>query len=361
MSTKPKNKDAGGAGLDDLTDRERRVLEAVVRTYVDTAEPAGSKRVANAHGMSVSPATIRNTMSDLEAKGYLFHPHTSAGRVPTDRAYRYFVDRLILHRPLSPGLRQRVAQELELTGTPVEELVRGVARALGLLTQELGLAVAPRLEGATLQKLELVKVSDSKVLLVATILSGAVRTVYVDLGSSVPQDTVVGLTVILNERLAGLTLAELKQTLPDRLRDSAGGDDEAANRFLNIFLEVGTELFDPHRVAGDGLHLGHASVLAAQPEFTSPSSLKALLELTEQRELLAEAIGGRDHEGGLRITIGREHDNDELLDFSLVTAPFDVGDYRGVIGVMGPTRMPYEKVIAIVDYTSSMITRMLGA
>lgn len=359
MSSTPPKNDPEAPGRDDLSERERRVLEAVVRTYVATAEPAGSKRVASAHDMAVSPATIRNTMSELEAKGYLFHPHTSAGRVPTDRAYRYFVDRLIQHRPLSPGLRQRVAHQLELTGTPVEDLVRDVARALGFLTQELGLAVAPRLEGATLQKLELVKVSDSKVLLVATILSGAIRTVYVDLGSSVPEDTVVGLTLILNERLAGLTLSELKQTLPDRLRDSAGPGDEAANRFLNIFLQVGTELFDPHRVAGDGLHLGHASVLASQPEFTSSSSLKALLELTEQRELLAEAVGGHDHAGGLRITIGHEHDNDELLDFSLVTAPFDVGDYRGVIGVMGPTRMPYEKVIAIVDYTSSMITRML--
>ena len=358
MAKRPKANPADGSE-GTLTDRERMVLEAVVRTYVSTAEPAGSRRVARAHDMAVSPATIRNTMSDLEEKGYLFHPHTSAGRVPTDLAYRYFVDRLMRHRPLTTREREEVAQKLDFVNSPVDELVRGVARVLGFLTQELGVAVAPQLAEAVLSRLELVKVSESKVLLVATIQSGTVRTVYVDLGITVPEDTVVGLTLILNERLAGLTLSQLRETLPERLRDSAGPDDEAARRFLNIFLETGSELFEPHRVGGNGLHLGHASVLATQPEFTQPDSLRALLELTERRDVLAEAVDRPDALGGLRITIGQEHESEELMDFSLVTAPYVLGEYRGVIGVMGPTRMPYEKVIAIVDYTSSLITRML--
>ncbi len=343
--------------VDELTARERSVLEAVVRTYVDTAEPAGSRRVAEEHHIQVSPATIRNTMSELEAKGYLFHPHTSAGRVPTDQAYRYFVDRLIRSPSLTRREKERLEQELELSSTPVEELIRRVAVVLGILTQELGVAVAPRLEEATLEQLELVKVSETKVLLVASIRSGTVRTVYVDIGSTMPEDTVVELTQILNERLAGRSLRDLRETLPERLRDT-GGDDQAARRFLNIFLEAGGDLFDLSSV-GSGLHLGRASVLATQPEFNEPDSLKALLKLTEQRDMLADVVGSHAQRGGLRITIGSEHENEDLLDFSLVTASYEMGDFKGVIGVMGPTRMPYEKVIAIVDYTSSLIDRML--
>lgn len=342
----------------DLTDRERQVLEAVVRTYVDTAEPAGSRTVSRNFELGVSAATVRNTMSDLEDKGYLFHPHTSAGRIPTDLAYRFFVDQVIRPTALTAAERIQLLQELESSTTSaVERLVRRATRALSVLSFELGLAVAPRLDDAVLEKLELIQVSGEKILLVATIHSGMVRTVYMDLPGVVPQDTLVTLTMILNERLAGLSLRDIRQTLPDRLRDT--GFDDGTTDLLNIFMQSGVELFDGSSLDGSEVHLGQTSVLAAQPEFTTGERLKGLIELTERRDLLADVLGAREHGGGLKITIGGEHASEELADFTLVTAEYRAGGLKGVIGVIGPTRMPYEKVIAIVDHTSRLVTDLL--
>jgi heat-inducible transcriptional repressor len=343
----------------DLTDRERQVLEAVVRTYVDTAEPAGSRTVSRVFELGVSAATVRNTMSDLEEKGYLFHPHTSAGRVPTDLAYRFFVDRLM--EPLAPSPEERANLERELGGAggaAVERLVWHATRALSFISNELGVAVAPRLDEAVLERLELIKVSSSKVLLVATIRGGVVRTVYVDLPVEVASETLVSFTVALNERLAGQTLIEIRRTLPERLRDAAV--DEHGSQLMNIFVQSGAELFDLRIFDATDLHLGPASVLAAQPEFESGEQLKGLISLTEERDLLARAVGSREHSGRLKITIGEENASSMLSDFTLVTAEYSVGDLKGVIGVIGPTRMPYEKVVTIVDYTSSLVTRILA-
>ncbi|MGD2045510.1 MAG: heat-inducible transcriptional repressor HrcA [Gemmatimonadota bacterium] len=342
----------------ELTDRERQVLEAVVRTYVDTAEPAGSRTVSRGFDLGVSAATVRNTMSDLEEKGYLFHPHTSAGRVPTDQAYRFYVDRLM--EPLAPSSADLASLERELgqTGTSaVERLVLQATRALSLISNELGVALAPSVGDAVLEKLELIQVSTNKVLLVATIRGGVVRTVYVDLPIEVPQETLVTVTLALNERLAGLSLEEIRRTLSERLRDSIA--DEAAKDLINIFVQSGAELFDLRQLDAAHLHLGPASVLAAQPEFESGQRMKELIDLTEQRDLLATAVGSRDHAGHLKITIGTENDVTALTDFTLVTAEYSVAGLKGVIGVIGPTRMPYEKIVTIVDYTSSLVTRVL--
>ena len=343
----------------DLSDRERQVLEAVVRTYVDTAEPAGSRTVSRDFGLGISAATVRNTMSDLEAKGYLFHPHTSAGRIPTDQAYRFFVDRLMEPLAPSPAERASLERELERAGSSaVERLILHATRVLSLISNELGVAVAPRLEDAVLEKLDLIQVSSNKVLLVATIRGGVVRTVYVDLPIEVPPDTLVTVTLALNERLAGLSLQEIRRTLTDRLRDSAIGG--TSKDLINIFIQSGAELFDFSAVDSSQLHLGPTSVLASQPEFGTGDRLKGLIDLTDQRDLLAAAVGNREHAGRIRITIGGENDASALSDFTLVTAEYSVGGLRGVIGVIGPTRMPYEKIVTIVDYTSSLVTRVLA-
>ena len=346
----------------DLSDREIAVLEAVVQAYVETAEPAGSRTVARRSGLGVSPATIRNTMSDLEEKGYLFHPHTSAGRVPTDLAYRFHVDQLILMPNLSVEEQSKLVRELGSRGsTAVDRLIRRAARALSLLSLELGVGLAPRLDRAVLEKLDLLRVSSEKVLLVATIRSGLVRTLYVDFEGEIPEDTLATLTILLNERLAGLTLSEIRLTLPDRLRDFQPDDSSAAEELLNIFIESGSDLFNWSDLEAGEVLLGNASLLASQPEFTSGERLKSLIELTESRDVLVDALTNRDHRGGLQITIGGENTREELEDFTLVTSEYRIGGLKGVIGIIGPTRMPYEKVIAIVDSTSSLINRILGA
>jgi len=346
--------------LQPLNEREERVLEAVIRTYVETAEPAGSRTVAKRHGLGVSPATIRNTMSDLEEKGFLYHPHTSAGRIPTDLAYRYYVNTLMRPVRVTVAEQRRLRRELgegsEASG-PVERLVLRAAQALGVITGVLGVAVAPRLEDVVLEKLDLVPVAEQRILMVFALRSGSVRTIYVDVPMHAPPETLLAVGRVLNERLAGYSLSAIRATLPERLRDSAS-DDPQATDLLNIFVQSADDLLLPLESAGEELMLGRASVLASQPEFSSGSQLKNLIELTEQRELLGRLLSGREHTGAPRITIGAEHREPRLSPFTLVTSEYRFGNLRGVMGVIGPTRMPYEKVAAIVDYTSLLLSEL---
>jgi heat-inducible transcriptional repressor len=340
-----------------LNDREQRILEAVIRTYVETAEPAGSRTVAKRFGLGVSAATIRNAMADLEEKGFLYHPHTSAGRIPTDLAYRYYVDILMQPIRLSTAEQRLLRKQLadEASG-PIERVIRRAAQVLGLLTGELGVAIAPRLEEVLLEKLELVPISSEKVLMVVTLQRGSVRAVYVDLPVSAPNETLQAVSIILNERLAGQTLANLRMTLPDRLRDASLG--ETSTELLNIFVQATGHALDGPGADVDAVHLGRTSVIANQPEFANEDRLKGLIELTEQRELLGEILNKREHEKAPIITIGSENADPRLNNFTLVTSEYRLGNVAGVLGVLGPTRMPYEKVAAIVEHASRLMTEL---
>lgn len=342
-----------------LTEREEQILDAVIRTYVETAEPAGSRTVARRQGLGVSAATIRNAMSDLEEKGFLYHPHTSAGRIPTDRAYRYYVDTLMRPIRIPAAEQRRLRRELAEEGQgPLERLIRRSIQVLGLVTGELGVAISPRLDEVVLEKLELALVSSDKVLLVLTLRSGVVRTVYVDLPGAVPAETLAAVNVVLNERLAGHTLGEIRATLPARLRDAAPSD--SATELLNIFMQSAEDVLDPASLAGTELLLGRTSVLADQPEFSSGPRLRSLIELTEQQDLLTGVLSAREHTSAPRITIGGEHGDPKLSTLTLVTSEYRVGNLSGVLGVIGPTRMPYAKVAAIVEYTSNLMSELAG-
>jgi heat-inducible transcriptional repressor len=338
-----------------LTEREERILEAVIRTYVETAEPAGSRTVAKRHGLGVSPATIRNAMSDLEDKGYLFHPHTSAGRIPTDRAYRYYVDTLMQPVRLTVAEQRRLRRELhEGDSGELERVIRRAAQVLGLLTGELGVAIAPRLDEVVLEKIELVLVSSERVLMVVTLKRGVVRTVYVDLDAVIPPETLAAVTAVLNERLAGLSLMEIRASLPDRLRDAVPHDPQSTE-LINIIMESASDALDPAPVTGEELLLGWTSVVASQPEFAEGERLRGLIELTEQRELLRSVLRQREHDALPVITIGAEHGDPRLVAFTLVTSAYRLGNLTGVMGVIGPTRMPYEKVAALVEHASMLV------
>lgn len=340
--------------IDTLSERERRVLEAIVQSYVETAEPVGSRVLAKRFGLGVSPATIRNAMSDLEEKGFLSHPHPSAGRVPTDRAYRLYVDSLMEPSQVTRHDRDVLRDGLQ-AGSAVTEVLRRAAEMLGVLTQELGVAVAPSLDGAVLERLDLVAVSSERLLLVLTLRSGVVRTIFVQVPGSVPSDAIVSIALVLNDRLAGLTLREVRLSLGERLRDSAS--TAAESELLDIFLATGEQIFD--LPAGDQVVVGRTSLLADQPEFASGERMRSLMELTEQRDVLRQVLGQRANTNSLTITIGGENESQQLANLTLVTSPYRAGPLTGVIGVLGPTRMPYEKVVALVEHTSKMVGDLL--
>jgi len=340
-----------------LTERELRVLEAVVQNYVETAEPVGSRTIARRFGLAVSAATVRNAMSDLEEKGYLFHPHTSAGRVPTDRAYRLYVDGLMRSPVLSPAQEERLREDLMAEGSAISAIIYRAAQVLSVLTQELGMAVAPALDSVVLERIELLTVATDRLLLVLTLRSGVARSVFVQVPGSLPPEAVVSIGMVLNDRLAGLTLREIRQTLPERVRDTA--KTSAESELLDIFVATGDQLFDVANPAADAVVLGRTSVLAEQPEFASGAQMRELIELTEQREVLRKALQSRANSVGLTVTIGGENESESLSRLTLITAPYRSGPLSGVIGVLGPTRMPYAKVVALVEHTSKLVGDLL--
>ncbi|MBU6365206.1 MAG: heat-inducible transcription repressor HrcA [Gemmatimonadetes bacterium] len=345
------------AGPTELSDRERQVLEAVIHSYVATAEPAGSRTLSRRFGLGISPATIRNTMSDLEEKGYLFHPHTSAGRVPTDKAYRTYVDSLMRIDPVSRDAQRLLAEEIGRGGSAIETILRRAAQSLGILTQELGVALGPRLDRSTLRRVELVRVAAERLLMVLSLEGGAVRTIFVEVPGAIADGALVEVTLVLNERLAGLTLDQVRQSLGERLRDVSASPETVD--LLNIFIEGGEQVFGQAAQPSEGVVLGQASLLAEQPEFSSGDRLRQLIALTETRQQLATLLQARPGAGGLSITIGHEHGDPRLEGFTVVTAGFNAGALSGVIGVIGPTRMPYEKVIALVAHTSRLVSDLL--
>lgn len=343
-----------------LSDRERQVLGAVIETYVQTAEPAASRTIAKRFSLGLSAATIRNTMSDLEEKGYLYHPHTSAGRIPTDRAYRMYVDALMHPSALTWDQAHHIREELAGPRNAVDQILARAAQVLSVLTQELGVAVGPSLDEALLERLELLQVASDRLLLVLTLKNGAVRTIFVEIPSHMAAAAVVQVAVVLNERLAGLTLKDIRHTLADRLRDAAATPE--STELLNIFVQEAEGLFDVP-AAGDGpfgagVLLSSAQLLAGQPEFASAERLQGLLEVTERRDRLRDALAER-MSPGLTITIGSEHQDPKLSSFTLVTSSYRSGPLAGVIGVLGPTRMPYDKVVALVDHTSRLVEELM--
>ena len=341
----------------ELSQRERQVLEAVIQSYVATAEPAGSRTISRRFGLGISPATIRNTMSDLEEKGFLFHPHTSAGRVPTDKAYRVYVDSLIRVDPISHEERRTLAEQITSGGSAIETILRRAAQSLGVLTQELGVAIGPRLERAVLRKIELARVSSDRLLMVLGLSGGTVRTIFVEVPGIIADEALVEVTIVLNERLAGLTLDQVRSSLASRLRDVQAGP--SSTELLNIFVQEGEQVFGRAAEPIDTVVIGQPSLLADQPEFASGEQLRRLIELTETRQQLATLLEVRPGANGMSITIGNEHGDPRLEPFTVVTAEYSVGSLSGVIGVIGPTRMPYEKVIALVGHTSQLVSDLL--
>jgi heat-inducible transcriptional repressor len=246
---------------------------------------------------------------------------------------------------------------MELTAASVasEELLRRAAQVLGILTQELGVAVAPALDEIVLDRIDLAPVSSERLLLVLNLRSGAVRTIYVRVPCAVEPAHVAEVQRILNERLGGLTLREIRASFNDRLRDVSSS--VVTGGLLDIVIAEGEGLFSIEET-GDGILLGSASVLVDQPEFATTEQMRSLLSITERRDLLREALALRRREG-LVITIGGEHGEPGLTGFTLVTSTYRRGGATGVIGVLGPTRMPYDKIIGLVEHTGRLIEGLM--
>jgi heat-inducible transcriptional repressor len=336
-----------------LSDREELILNAVIDAYVRSAEPVGSRVIAQKFDLGLSPATIRNTMQDLEERGVLQQPHTSAGRVPTDLGYRYYVDRLLRPEPLSEKESDEIHIDVDHDPAAINEILAQTSKVLARVTKQLGVTVSPIFDEGVLKHIDLVQVSSSRVLVIISVRSGLARTLLLEVDAELPLAALDQTRNILNERLVGLTLGELQVQAADRLRDCTG---EA--RLIKMFVDSSDRLSTLQEL--DDVHVGGTTNIMTQPEFRDADSLKGLMHVIEDRSGLLDWITAQEETDGIVITIGKELDSMDLKQCSLVTSTYKVGRVKGTIGVLGPTRMPYSKLVSVVDYTSRMLTRILS-
>jgi heat-inducible transcriptional repressor len=340
----------------ELTDREKTVLHYVVRDFIQTATPVGSRYISRSHGdvLGLSPASIRNVMSDLEYLGYINHPHTSAGRIPTDRGYRFYLDSLMKAEEPSDQEMEAIRQNLG-AAEGVEVLLRETSRLLGRITRQLFIVTAPQISSGVLEKLELIPIVSNRVMVIISIKAGLVRTIMMEASGVVPREKLEEIARFLNERLSGLTLQQIRETILERIRDSRNEE----TGLIRLFIDSVDKLFTPD--APGKLHIGGTEKLIEQPEFVNPEDFRGVIELINDEEMmihLLQKCEGKPNEVSVRV--GEEMQEEKLKNYSLITTAYSMGDITGSVGVMGPTRMPYARMIPLVDYVARLISDMFS-
>jgi heat-inducible transcriptional repressor len=338
--------------FENLTERERQILSNLINHYIRTADPVGSRAIATRFKMGISSATIRNTLQDLEELGLVEQPHASAGRIPTDYGYRVYVDYLLKPEQLTAGEKELIKDSILKEGRDINEILGQTAKALGDITNQLGLSVAPRFEEGRLRNLRLIPVTEGKVMVVVIVESGLARTVILEVEARCREDVLIEVESILNERLAGLTLAEIRKTVSKRMADVSGNA-----RLIRLVIDSKDKIWSEQ--AAGTVRVSGKERLLAMPEFADREKLSGIMKILEEGSVLGDFLSHAEQEG-LVITIGRENKVDEIMSCSLVTSSYRVGDITGSIGIIGPTRMPYNKLVSIVKYTAKSITEVLS-
>ncbi len=339
--------------FENLSEREKQVLKLLVDHYISTAEPVGSRTLSKQAGLGLSPATIRNILKDLEDLGYLTHPHTSAGRMPTNLGYRGYVDYLLKPENLSDAEKNLISEKIKGEYSAIDIILDQTSRILSSLSNQLGLTLAPKFESAILTKLELIPVAEKKLLVVLIVKSGLVRSVILEVDSNLPDMAINETVQILNERLCGLSLGDIKATIMQRVKDTNYGDP----RLIRMFVEGANEIWD--MPAADDLHFAGASNLLTQPEFQNPKDAAQMAALIEDKALIKEMLDRSGITEGITITIGQSEISGKGEQLSLLASSYTMGGVKGVIGVIGPTRMNYSKLVSLVDYTAKMLSNIL--
>jgi heat-inducible transcriptional repressor len=330
-----------------ITERESQVLLALINRYIQQGHPIGSKALLDSEDLGISPATIRNTLVRLEDKGMVYQPHTSAGRVPTDKGYRLYVE-LGLKEGFSGNaeeLGQRWMVEAKLQQGNVDAILGQLASIVGDVSCQLGIVMAPVFEQGIFHTLELVRLSDNRLMLVLTIDQGFVKSLVIKVDVRVSQRELESVSQLLNQRLHGLTMEEIRASGRERLRSV----ESSAPLLLKVVVEEIEGLSEPDST---DLYIAGSRNLCLQPEFSDPLRMAGLMDMVEKKEPLAHLLSGRQ---GMVITIGDEHECQEMHLCSMVTASYDVNGIGGVIGVIGPTRMPYGRVVALVNYAATRV------
>lgn len=340
--------------MERLSGREERILQSIVDSFIQTAEPVGSRTIAQKYKLGLSPATIRNTVMDLEEWGFVWQPYTSAGRIPTDKGYRYYVDSLMRVERLSPVEKDTIREKVEVGLGEAGQVLEQATRVLADASRQLGVVVPPRFYQGIFKRLDLVRLSEDRVLLVLTIRAGLVRTMVAEIDPNVLDQALDETAQVINERLSGLSLGEIKSSLDERLDNLGLGDP----RVVQVFKDSVDHLFDFREF--EQLHLGGTKNILSQPEFTDRQKLRSLMEVLEERQGMLQVLNQVGQGEGVTVTIGSENPYRKMRFCSLVASTYWVGNVTGTLGVIGPTRMRYGRLVSLVDYMAQLLTSILG-
>ncbi|GAA4888222.1 heat-inducible transcriptional repressor HrcA [Streptomonospora salina] len=334
-----------------LDDRKLAVLRAIVEDYVSTNEPVGSKALADRHTLGVSPATVRNDMVSLEEEGYITQPHTSAGRVPTDKGYRLFVDRLSTVKPLSAAERRAIESFLG-GAVDLDEIVGRTVRLLAQLTRQVAVVQYPSLTRSSVQHVELVPLGQQRVMMVLITDTGRVEQRVIDNLGAVSEDAVDSLRQMLNRALVGTWLTEVPNAVEDLPSQLPPDERAMAAVVLSVLLESLVERHDEKIV------LGGTANLAAM-DFSA--SLREVLEALEENVVLLRLLGEMSDPSMLTVRIGAENSHEGLRSTSIVSAGYGIGDQPlAKIGVVGPTRMDYPGTMGAVRAVARYLGQILA-
>jgi len=340
-----------------LNERNVKILQAVLKHFISTAEPVGSRTISKKYLRDLSPATIRNAMSDLEDSGFLKQPHPSAGRVPTDRAYRFYVDNLCKIPKPSHRDSEAIKKKLESNRTEAMETILQSSKVLSDLSNQASIILLPKFANITFKRIELIKTGAFQVLVVFISKSGVVQNKLINLKDDLTQDKLDSISRYLNDQFNNLTLREVRKKIVSTMKR----EKRIYNNLLKKAMELIQKAFIEDEIEGDFYIAGTTNIFD-KPEFSDDlKKMKGILSAFEEKSKLMYILDQCLKEEGTSIIIGSENRIHEMQDCSLVTHTYKYGaNVLGTVGIFGPKRMEYPKIISLVDYTANILSNKLS-
>ncbi len=337
-----------------MDERKKKVLLAIIKDYISTAEPVGSRTISRKYNLGVSPATIRNEMADLEDLGFIEQPHTSAGRIPSHLGYRYYVDYLMEPLELNPEEKEIINRSYQTKAEEIGKLINQTGQLLYRLTNYTSMVMAPQPRSSAIKHIHLVSMSPTQAMVIAVLDTGAVHHHLMDVDESITAADLQQISAVLNAKLAGFTMPQIRLTILKEIYHEL-------HRYRS-YLDTAIELLTQHLQdsAESKIYLGGVYNILNQPEFHNIEKVKTLLSLLEQESLLHEILSDQNN-NGLTVRIGVENTHEQMKDCTMITATYQLDNHvLGTIGVLGPTRMEYAKVITIVEHLTKHLNYALS-
>lgn len=333
-----------------LSERKMYILKTLVDDYIKTAQPVGSRTISRKHELGLSSATIRNEMADLEEMGYISQPHTSAGRVPSDKGYRFYVDHLMQVQTLKMDEINQIKDAIERRIDEINTLIRRATDIISMVTGYASIALSPSLTKAVLKSVQVLPIDEKKILIIAVTSTGVVKNQVVRIGFEASYDTLTVLTNYLQEKLNGLIIENIEFPHIKEIQKETGISPELISYVIDGVKKCMQEIESSELII-DGI-----TNLLNHPEFSDLLKVKELFELFNDQSTIKTLMNTAMKKQGLNVQIGKENEHEVMRDCSLVTAVYSLGDTElGALGILGPTRMYYSRVVSAMSYVRKII------